>query len=147
MSLDHAILWANLAATGTMCGVILFVQVVHYPMIENWDRPHFRAAARRHQRLTAFVVAPPMVVELLASVAALFVPSPGVPAFLPWVGVALVGAWAGVTAFVSIPLHEKLAADGYDTAVHRRLVRTNWLRVAAWWLHGGVCAAMLVTAR
>jgi ABC-type molybdate transport system permease subunit len=143
MSLDQFLLWANLAATGTMCGVILFVQVVHYPMIDDWDRATFRAVARRHQRLTAFVVGPPMLVELVATVALLFVRPTG----LAWAGLALVGVWAGVTAFVSIPLHEKLAADGYDAAAHRRLVRTNWVRVAAWWLHGGVCVAMLATAR
>ena len=52
--------------------------------------------------------------------------------------------WAGVTAFVSVPLHEKLAAGGYDADTHRRLVRTNWLRVFAWWLHFGVCGVMVV---
>lgn len=141
MPLEAIILWANLAATGVMCGVILFVQVVHYPMFDAWDRGRFRDLERRHQRLTTFVVGPPMAVEFAATVAAVLLrPSP-----LAWLGLACVAAWAAVTAFVSVPLHERLAAAGYDAAAHRRLVRTNWLRVAAWWLHAGVCGAMLVT--
>ena len=130
-----------------MCGVILFVQVVHYPMFDSWDRERFREIERRHQRLTTFVVAPPMLVELFASFALLFVPIPGVPEYLPWAGIALVGIWAAVTAFVSIPLHGSLAARGYDAGVHRKLVRTNWLRVVAWWLHAGVGIAMLAKSQ
>lgn len=143
ISFVQFLLWSNLIATLTMCGVILFVQVVHYPLFDSWDRGRFPELERRHQRLTTWVVAPPMLVELSASLALLFVPLPGVPEYLPWVGIAFVGVWAAVTAFVSIPLHEALAARGFDAGVHRKLVRTNWLRVGAWWLHAGVGIAML----
>jgi hypothetical protein len=35
------------------------------------------------------------------------------------------------TAFVQVPCHEQLS-QGFDKAVHQRLVWTNWLRTAAW---------------
>ncbi len=37
----------------------------------------------------------------------------------------------GVTAFVSAPLHGRLA-DRFDPVLHKRLVDTNWIRTAAW---------------
>ena len=36
--------------------------------------------------------------------------------------------------------------QGFDAAVHRRLVRTNWIRTVGWTLRGALAVAMLVIA-
>jgi hypothetical protein len=57
----------------------------------------------------------------------------------PWFlisGIALASNWLS-TWVVQIPLHNCLAA-GFDSEAHRRLVKTNWMRTAAWTLRG-VC--------
>jgi hypothetical protein len=36
-----------------------------------------------------------------------------------------------IVHFVQVRLHSRLA-DGFDAAIHRRLVQSNWLRTAAW---------------
>lgn len=140
MSLEAAILLANAAATWLMCGVIWFVQLVHYPHFARYARDDFRAAMLDHQARTGRVVAGPMFVELVTTVALL--------AFRPefavaWVGVVLVAAWGFSTVFVQIPLHNRLAESGFDPAVHRRLVRSNWVRTAAWTARAVLCGWLL----
>jgi hypothetical protein len=66
---------------------------------------------------------------------------------MPWVGAALVGVWGFSTALVQIPLHEALAAGGFDANRHRRLVVTNRVRTAAWAARGVLCGAMLLAGR
>ena len=143
MSLADALLLANAAATWLMCGVIWFVQLVHYPLFRDYDRAAFRATMLAHQSATQKVVFPAMMLELVTALALLAWPPAGVPAGLPWLGVALVGVWGFATVLVMVPLHERLAGDGFDAALHRRLVRWNWVRTAAWSVRGVGCAAML----
>ena len=133
-----SLLLANAAATWAMVGVIWFVQLVHYPLFAGYAGDGFRLAMAAHQRLTTWVVAPLMLAELVTSLAL-----PAVtPGWLPWAGVACVTVCWASTVAVQVPLHERLARDGYDLAVERRLVRTNWVRTVAWTLHGAVCGWM-----
>jgi len=48
-----------------------------------------------------------------------------------------------VTLLASIPAHEALTR-GYDPDAHRRLLRTNWWRTAAWTLRGILSIVLLV---
>jgi hypothetical protein len=143
VSLPEALLIANAAATWLMCGVIWFVQLVHYPLFRAYDRAAFRAIMLAHQAATQRVVAPAMFVELGTAVALLAWPPAGVHAWVPWLGAVLLGVWGLATVLVMVPLHERLAREGFDAALHRRLVRWNWVRTAAWSARGAVCAAML----
>jgi hypothetical protein len=143
VSLSDALLTANAAATWLMCGAIWFVQLVHYPLFRAYDRSAFAATMLAHQAATQRVVFPAMVVELVTALALLAWPPLGVAAWVPWLGAALVGVWGFATVLVMVPLHERLARDGFDEARHRRLVRWNWVRTAAWSARGVGCAAVL----
>ncbi|WP_439625069.1 DUF1772 domain-containing protein [Gemmata sp.] len=143
MSPPDALLTANAAATWLMCGVIWFVQLVHYPLFPAYDRAWFRAAMSAHQAATQRVVFPAMVLELGTALALLAWQPAGVPEWVPWLGAALVGVWGFTTALVMVPLHERLAREGFDGALHQRLVRWNWVRTAAWSARGLGCAAVL----
>lgn len=143
MSVELAILVTNTAVTWFMCGVIWFVQLVHYPMFARYDPRHFRPAMLEHQRGTSRVVVAPMLVELLTTIALLVVRPAVVPGWMPWAGVVLVGVWGFSTALVQIPLHNRLAERGFDAAAHRRLVRSNWVRTAAWTARAVLCGWMV----
>ncbi|VTU01504.1 Uncharacterized protein OS=Candidatus Entotheonella sp. TSY1 GN=ETSY1_13155 PE=4 SV=1 [Gemmataceae bacterium] len=143
MSLPDVVLLANAAATWFMCGVIWFVQLVHYPLFRAYDPAAFGATMLAHQAATQKIVFPAMMVELVTALALLAWPPAGAPVWVPWLGAALVGVGGFATVLVMVPLHERLAGDGFDEALHRRLVRWNWVRTAAWSARGAVCAAMI----
>ena len=117
---------AHAAAALFMTGVIWFVQIVHYPLFGRVGAANFRAYEREHARRTGWVVGPAMVVELLLALA---LAARG--GLLAWAGLALLAViWASI-AFVQVPLHRRLEQEA-DTAAQRSLVRTNWIRTAAW---------------
>lgn len=142
MTAADGLLLANAAATGVMVGVILFVHRVHYPLFDRYPAAGFAAVERVHQDRTFGVVFPPMLAELVTSLALLAWTPAGVPAWQPWLGAALVGVWGVSTVLVQVPLHQKLAG-GFDADLHRRLVRSNRVRVLAWGGRGVLVAVML----
>ncbi len=135
---------AHLAVTLAMVGVIWFVQVVHYPLFAGVGAAGFRAYAAEHGRRTTWVVAAPMLLELATGVALLWRRPAAMPAEWAWSGVALLGVVWGSTFGLQVPRHEELAG-GFDPRAHRRLVRGNWVRTAAWSARGALVA--LVAAR
>ncbi|MCB1150200.1 hypothetical protein KDK88_01535 [bacterium] len=128
------------AATWAMVGLIWTVQVVHYPLLAGLDRGGFRTWQQRHMTRITWIVGPLMLVEAGAA-AALVVTSPS-PA--TWFGAhLLVLIWLS-TAVLQAPLHGRLAREGFQADLHRRLVRTNWIRTAGWTLRGIVAAELLL---
>lgn len=120
-----------------MTGVILFVQVVDYPLMRLVPAEAGIDYAKTHQRLTTIVVAPIMLLELALAVA-LLVTGPGGPAGVMIAGasVLLAVAWLS-TFFVQVPLHRRLVSDP-DAPTVRRLVATNWVRTVAWAARAGL---------
>jgi hypothetical protein len=123
---------AHAGATLFMTGVIWFVQVVHYPLFARTGVVGFADYERDHARRTGWVVGPAMTLELLLALA--LAARGGMAA---WAGLALLAVIWLSTALVQVPLHRRLQG-GFDAAAHRRLVRTNWLRTAAWTLRAAL---------
>lgn len=141
-----SILAAQAIASGAMCGLIWFVQVVHYPMFARVIGEHSRKFALEHQQRTTLVVGPLMLVEMAAAAIIAVNPPAGINRGLAILGLALVlGAWLS-TALVQIPLHQRLANDGHDPEVIDRLVATNWARTALWSARALVAVWMLHAA-
>lgn len=113
-----------------MFGLIWFVQVVHYPLFELVDDRQF---ASSHATRTTYVVAPLMLAEIGSSAALLR--AAWRPAFITsteaWLGAALVVVIWLSTAFLQVPMHDRLQAQ-HAIADARRLVATNWVRTVAW---------------
>ena len=80
-----AVLLANLVASCLMTGVIWFVQHVHYPLLAQVQIGQAVAVAEEHQRRTGHVVALPMAVEGLTTLALLARQPVGVTWCLPWI--------------------------------------------------------------
>jgi NAD(P)-dependent dehydrogenase (short-subunit alcohol dehydrogenase family) len=126
--LPHALLVTQAIATLALTGLIWLVQLVHYPGFMNIDSAQFGSFHTMHSTRITWIVAPLMVIELLASVAWCFDDPRRITAFI---GLALVAVVWASTAFVQVPLHSQLS-DGFSVHVIERLVRTNWIRTLAW---------------
>ena len=135
-----SLLLVHLTATAVLAGLVWVVQLVVYPsFLLVGAGPAWAAFHDAHTREVALAVGPPWAAQGV-TVAALLVrdgPSP-----LRLLTGVLALATVVVTVAVSVPLHTRLG-EAYDDAIARRLVRTNWLRTAAW-TAGTACAAALV---
>lgn len=129
--LTSILLAVHAAATLIMVGLIWFVQVVHYPLFGAVGTDGFASYARRHAQLTSWVVGPPMLIEAASALALLFFAPPGVPAFILWLGLALLALIWLSTALFQVPAHTRLQ-QGFDPVLHQGLVRSNWIRTLAW---------------
>ena len=140
--MDTIILFSHAGATGMMCGLIWFVQIVHYPMFKDVGESGFVEYERIHQQRTTWVVAPLMLVELVTSV---WIALSGLaPFWLAWAGVGLVGVNWLSTACVQVPLHAKLSR-GWDARAGRALVTTNWVRTLAWSARTAIALSMIAS--
>lgn len=128
-------LLVHAAATWALTGLIWFVQVVHYPLLARIGRNEAPGYEQAHTRRTAWVVGPPMLVELVSGVLLLWVRPAGASLSQAVTGVALLAVVCLSTQFVQVPCHERLSQT-FDPAVHRRLVSTNWVRTICWSARG-----------
>jgi len=140
-----SVLLLHAASTLTMLGVILVVQVVHYPLSRYVAEASYATYQAEHMRRITWIVAPLMTIEVATAGWLAWTPPSGVPVWQTWTGLALVGLIWGTTALVQAPLHARLT-DGFDVAAHRRLVWSNWSRTVAWSLRAALVLWMLALA-
>ncbi len=139
------VLLTCLASTLFMTGLIWFVHVVHYPLFDRVEVEAFRRYHADHTRTTTMVVLVPMVLELITSLSLVIRPPGSSDQWLAWLGLALALVSWGVTFFLSVPAHNRLAM-GFDIQAHRLLVTTNALRVLSWTGHSVVLLVMTFRA-
>ncbi len=126
------LLLINAASTLLMTGVVLFVAIVHYPLFAGVGREVFPAYSLSHASRTTIVVAPLMLIEAMTSVLLLVPAIAGrAPGVLEFTGVALLVPIWGITFLLNVPQHARLA-KGFDSSVHRALLRTHALRTLCW---------------
>jgi len=146
MTWVDALLVTQAIASGAMCGIIWFVQIVHYPLFGAIPGAGSTDYAREHQRRTPLLVVPLMLVEGLT--AALLAAAPpaaiGRPATVA--GVALIALIWLSTACVQMPQHARLGRQGHDPAAVATLVRRNWPRTLLWTGRAVLAAWMLYAA-
>jgi hypothetical protein len=142
----QTLLHIQLLATLGMTGLIWFVQLVHYPLMQRVDPDAFVAYETAHQRRTTWIVAPLMLAEGIAAIGLLIAAAPHVSIALLVVNLGTVLLLWASTALVQMPLHARLAR-GYDAAIIRRLVATNWLRTTLWTLRTALVLALLAALK
>jgi hypothetical protein len=135
----------QLLATAFMTGVIWFVQLVHYPLMEGWPHDTFGVWETRHRDKTGLVVVPPMLTEGVVALMLLARRPRGVAAWMVWMGAAALGGIWASTFLLQVPCHVRLSM-GWDAATHARLVQTNWIRTILWSVRLGLAFAMLRAA-
>ena len=134
---------AHLASTLTMFGVILVVQVVHYPLFAHVGAETYNAYQSRHMARITWIVLPAMGVELGTAAWLVWDPIAGIPSWMACMGLGLVALIWTSTGLVQAPLHARLT-QGFDAKLHRHLVRSNWLRTIAWAVRSGLVLWMLI---
>ncbi len=132
MTSTEIILAAQALASAAMCGLIWFVQVVHYPLFARTDTTHSPDYPDENQRRTAPVVIPPMLVEAVTAAIIAVNPPPAIGRPAALAGLAMVAALWLSTLLVQMPLHGQLKHDGHAPATVAALVNTNWLRTILW---------------
>lgn len=138
------VLAAHATSTLILIGIIWTVQVVHYPLMALVPPERFVAYEAAHAPRMAAVVMLPWSVQGLTTAALLGLRPAGIPTVLLAAAAVMAAVPVLVTVAASVPAHARLAS-GFDAQVHRRLVRTNWIRTAAWSAHGPIAVALLVT--
>ncbi len=129
------LLLAHAALTWALCGLILTVQWVHYPLFARVGDGAFVPYELEHTRRITALVGPLMLGELLTGAVLAWRSPPSAPAWAVWLGLALIALIWGMTALVQSPLHGRLSR-GWDERAWRALVRSNWGRTALWLARG-----------
>ena len=140
--MENLVFLAHAGATLYLVGLIWTVQILHYPLLENVGANGYATYHNRHTSRITPVVAPAMILELLTAIYFVFASFEKVAARYFWCGLTLVLIIWISTFFVQVPLHEKLGLS-FDAQVQRRLVRTNWIRTAAWTMRGALILWMI----
>jgi hypothetical protein len=136
-----ALVLLHAASTLVMVGVILVVQLVHYPLFALASDA-FPAYESAHAQRISWIVVPVMLVELATALALVAYRPDAWPGWAPWLGLALIAVIWATTALASVPAHGALA-ERWNAAAHARLVSTNWIRTVAWGLRGELVVWLL----
>lgn len=126
----------HLFATWALVGLIWTVQILVYPQFHHVGAQEWGGYHRNHMASISWVVVPLMGVEVLSAFWLALHPPAGLSSlWFWWGGVGAVGAIWGVTAFVSVPLHQKLNS-GFGSELVSSLVSTHWVRTWLWTARG-----------
>ena len=136
------LLLIHVAATLTMFGVILVMQLVHYPLFSLVGAADYTDYQAQHMTRITWIVGPAMLLELGTAAALAWWQPLGLPGWQVWTGLGLVAFIWVTTGLIHAPLHQSLLS-GFDASAHHTLVRTNWLRTLAWGLRTGLVLWML----
>ncbi len=143
---ESQLILIHLAWTLLMVGIIWFVQVVHYPLMNDVGPENFVRYSEQHQKRTSWVVIGPMALEALSGAywATMYSARWSSPSFV-LAFVLLLIVWLS-TAFLQVPIHQELL-KGHDRSKVNRLVRTNWIRTIGWTLRAGLVVLMYAETR
>ena len=127
----------HLLASFALLGLIWTIQVLHYPLFARVETSAFAKYHAGHMRLTTLVVAPLVLLEFLTAGGLWYY---GLRQGWFLASLVPLGVIWGSTFLLQVPLHARLALN-FDAEIHRKLVRTNWLRTTAWSLRAA-CLVM-----
>ncbi len=139
------LLIAHFAATWFMVGLIWVIQVVHYPLFASVGAAGFVRYEQQHTWRMGWLLALPALVEIASAALLVWFRPAGVSLGIVLVSGGLLAAVWVMTAAVQAPIHGRLSS-GYDEALVRRLVTSNWWRTAGWTGRGVLAAGMLLQA-
>lgn len=136
---------AHVAATWFMVGMIWTIHHVHYPLFAEVGEATYAAFQSAHVERIGRLLLVPWLIEGMTLLVIAWLAFLGgwrdlrIPATVGAVAMAIVLVISGVW---SAPAHGDLA-DGFDPAVHDRLMAANLVRALAWTLRGATAAWIL----
>jgi hypothetical protein len=117
---------ANLTVAAALLGLILTIQLVHYPLFVLVGMDEWPQYGAEHRRRITWLAGPLMVANVALALVLLTDGSA-----LRVLNAALAGGAFALTGLLFAPLHGRLERRASEPAV-RALVRLNWLRTAIW---------------
>lgn len=141
MNTGQAFLLLETTATIFMAGVLWTMQLLNYPLLALVGTEAFPRYEAAHNRRFALVVVPGVLAAAAAGIGLLLTRLGRVPLWAPACELALLLVVVISTAALQGRQHGALAGD-FDQRTIRLLVRTNWIRVAAWSAAGAIALWM-----
>ena len=132
----------NLVAAAVLCGLIWTIQLVHYPLFARVPVDGWTEYERAHQSAITPLVLPVMVANVGLGLALALAAPAGTDGTLLVVNAAIATGQFVATGLAFAPIHGLLGA-GWDEGAHRRLVRLNWARTAAWTAQTAVACVLV----
>lgn len=136
---------AHMAATWFMVGLIWTIHTVHYPLFAEVGPATYRAFQAEHVERIGRLLLVPWLAEGLTLLGLIWAAFRGGRRDLRApvaVGAVAMGVILLISGVWSAPAHADLA-DGFDAAVHDRLMTANLVRTLAWTV-GGAAAVWMV---
>lgn len=118
------------SATAIMTGVIWMVQVIQYPWFHCCPADTFTVYHKKYTTRIGMIVGPTMVIEAISGIWLVMLFDGPSQTLMELSLLMLLAIWIS-TAAVQIPCHQRLS-KGYDKEIHRKLVKTNWIRTIGW---------------
>lgn len=139
----------HLVSTWFMVGLIWTIHTVHYPLFAEVGASAYPAFQAAHVDRIGRLLAAPWALEGVSAAVLVAASLWGgyrslrMPAVL---GALAMGVVLVISGFWSAPAHGDLA-DGFDAAVHARLMDANLVRTIAWTVRGGLAVWVLAAVR
>jgi len=118
--------------TSILVGLIWTIQIVHYPSFNFIATENYNNFQVFHMNAITPLVGPLMGLEMILFLLAVNYKLYPKKISIFFILLLISTIWL-TTAFVSVPLHNKLVA-GKDLEAIAKLVTTNWIRTIAWTL-------------
>ena len=128
---DLSVLLLQTAASWYMVGFIWTMQILHYPLFDRVGRDAFASYETEHNRRFGLLVGPGIVLVAVTSIIQLVTRPMSTPLLAAIAEVLLLVVIIVSTVLYQAPQHARLSS-GFDAAVYRTLVRSNWVRTGAW---------------
>lgn len=135
----------HVLATWFMVGMIWTIHLVHYPLFAEVGTATYQTYQAAHVDRIGALLAAPWLIEGLSLIGLLWLAFLGGRRDLRLpvtIGAIAMAAVLVISGFWSAPAHGDLA-DGFDVAVHDRLMTANLWRALAWTVRG-LSAAWIV---
>ena len=143
--LANILLIMNAGVTLFLCGLIWVVQIVHYPLFNLVQPDKYAKFEHEHIRKITWIVLVPMLLEVFTAILLCVYTPIFIPKGLVIFGVLLVVLIWLSTFLLQVPCHHRLKLS-FDDSVHRRLVKTNWVRTWLWTARSIIVLYMLFAA-
>jgi len=136
----NVILITHIFSTLFMCGLVWFVQIVHYPLFKGVPLEDFPAYQKRNF-VTGFVTVPVMITELFSGLWILCNDYSNL--FL--INMILLAVIWGSTFVFQVPTHLALVKIP-SQELFNKLIHTNWIRTICWSLRSSLLGYLLLTS-
>ena len=123
----NTLLLVNFACASYLSGLILTVQLVHYPSFIYINSKTFNKFHKFHIKKISYAVMIPMLIELASSIALVYLSPTTVNIILL---IIISSIWLSTIA-LSVPRHNELS-NGKSIGLINELVLTNWPRAILW---------------